>query len=71
MYMGICADPYCPYKREIEELKYKHTQAINKLKATSRAVGGKEGIIRCLQAGNDAPLDLVLQYAQDLERMSR
>ena len=31
---------------------------------TLRAVRGKDGIIECLKAGNDAPLDLVLDAAR-------
>lgn len=34
-----------------------------KFDETLRAVGGEEGITRCLQAGNDAPLKLVLMAA--------
>lgn len=32
---------------------------------TLQAVGGNAGIVRCLAAGNDAPLDLVLLAAQE------
>lgn len=42
----------------------KRGNAAIKYQGTLRAVGGREGIKECLHAGNDAPLNIVLDDAE-------